>query len=179
MIGRVKTSDRGVSRGLPARIGGFDLSPTSAPPRDRHHDGCHPDVVRDSRVCRLLHPGMGGHPGSQNRGQRQLYRGHLESATHPERSDAQRLQRDEGFKIATIDNDPLGKTILGVGEIRHGPSGLEGAILAAQRLPGATLVQDSRMDASVDIVMGQAFSALTVPARVASSTKAKPATPHC
>jgi hypothetical protein len=87
--------------------------------------------------------------------------------------------QQEGFKIATIDNDPLGKTILGVGEIRHGPSGLEGAILAAQRLPGATLVQDSRMDASVDIVMGQAFSALTVPARVASSTKAKPATPHC
>ena len=87
--------------------------------------------------------------------------------------------QQEGFKIATIDNDPLGKTILGVGEIRHGPSGLEGAILAAQWLPGATMVQDSRMDASVDIALGQAFRALTVPAKVAASTKAKPATPRC
>src|SRR5664280_2578131 len=74
-----------------------------------------------------------------------------------------------GFKVATIDNDPLGKTILGVGEIRHGPSGLGGAILAAQWLPGATMVQDSRMDASVDIALGQAFRALTVPAKVAAS----------
>jgi len=87
--------------------------------------------------------------------------------------------QNQGFKIATIDNDPMGKTILGVGEIRHGPSGLEGAILAAQRLPGATMVQDSRMDASVDLVVGQAFRALTVPAKVALSTKAKPTTPHC
>jgi hypothetical protein len=84
----------------------------------------------------------------------------------------------QGFKIATIDNDPLGKTILGVGEIRHGPSGLEGAILAAQRLPGATIVQDSRMDASVDLVLGKTFRALTAPANVAPSTKAKPIS-HC
>jgi hypothetical protein len=87
--------------------------------------------------------------------------------------------QNQGFKIATIDNDPMGKTILGVGEIRHGPSGLEGAILAAQRLPGATMVQDSRMDASVDLVVGQGYLGLTVPAKVALSTKAKPTTPHC
>jgi hypothetical protein len=83
-----------------------------------------------------------------------------------------------GFKVATIDNDPLGKTILGVGEIRHGPSGLEGAMLAARRLPGATVVQDDRMDASIDVVLGRSYSSLTVQPKVVVSTKAKP-TPHC
>jgi hypothetical protein len=83
-----------------------------------------------------------------------------------------------GFKVATIDNDPLGKTILGVGEIRHGPSGLEGAMLAAKRLPGATVVQDDRMDASIDVVLGRSYSSLRVQPEVVVSTKAKP-TPHC
>ena len=83
-----------------------------------------------------------------------------------------------GFKVATIDNDPLGKSILGVGEIRYGPSGLEGANLAALRLPGATLVQDGRMDASVDVVLGKLFKAVKVPPKIAIVTKAKP-TPHC
>jgi hypothetical protein len=87
------------------------------------------------------------------------------------------LQR-MGFKVATIDNDPLGKSIPGVGEIRHGPSGLEGAMLAAKRLPGANVVQDDRMDASVDIVLGRSYSSLIVHPKVAVSPKAKP-TPNC
>ncbi len=90
---------------------------------------------------------------------------------------ASSLQR-QGFKVATIDNDPLGKTILGVGEIRHGPSGLEGALLAAKRLPGAKVVLDDRMDASVDMVVGKTYRSLKVPPKVAVSKKAK-ATPHC
>lgn len=90
---------------------------------------------------------------------------------------ASSLQK-QGFKIATIDNDPLGKTIVGVGEIRHGPSGLEGATLAAKRLPGARLVQDDRMDASVDVVVGKKFRAFTVPPKTAVSKAAQP-TPRC
>ena len=88
------------------------------------------------------------------------------------------LLQKQGFKVATVDNDPLGKSIPGVGEIRHGPSGLEGAALAAKRLPGARVVQDYRMDASVDLVVGASFKALTVPPRVAVSKVAQP-TPPC
>jgi hypothetical protein len=91
---------------------------------------------------------------------------------------AARVLQKQGFKVATIDNDPLGKSILGVGEIRYGPSGLEGANLAALRLPGATLVQDGRMDASVDVVLGKLFKAVKVPPKIAIVTKAQP-TPHC
>lgn len=89
-----------------------------------------------------------------------------------------RLLGYQGFKIATIDNDPLSRTILGLGEIRHGPSGTAGAILAAARLPGAKLVLDDRMDASVDFVVGDGFRNLTTPPKatvfVAEKLKA-----HC
>lgn len=93
------------------------------------------------------------------------------------KSAAGALER-QGFKIARIDNDPLGKTIMGVGEIRHGPSGLEGANLATLRLSGATLVQDSRMDTSVDLVVGNAFTEVKVPPKIAATPKTKP-TPRC
>ena len=87
------------------------------------------------------------------------------------------LQKQD-FTIATVDNDPLGRTIPGVGEIRHGDSGLEGSALAAQRLPGAVLVLDSRMDASVDVVLGNKYKVLTVPPKAAHPKKAK-AAPRC
>jgi hypothetical protein len=86
--------------------------------------------------------------------------------------------QEQGFKIATVDNDPLGKTILGIGEIRYGPSGLEGATLAARRLPGASMVPDGRMDASVDVVIGNTFKSVTVPPTIVFPAATKsPA--HC
>ena len=80
---------------------------------------------------------------------------------------AARSLRNQGFKIATVDNDPLAKTIPGVGEIRHGLSGTARAVLAAARLPGARLVLDERMDASVDLALGTSFRTLIVPTRSA------------
>jgi hypothetical protein len=79
--------------------------------------------------------------------------------------------REQGFNVATIDNDPLGKTLLGVGEIRYGQSGLESALLASKTLPGSKLVLDDRMDASVDMVVGKRFHAVKVPPKVAPSKK--------
>jgi len=84
----------------------------------------------------------------------------------------------QGFKVASIDNDPLGKTILTVGEIRTGQNGAAGTILVAQRLSGARVVQDDRTDASVDIVLGKVFRALTVPPRAAVPKPAR-AVPGC
>jgi hypothetical protein len=92
-------------------------------------------------------------------------------------SAASELQK-QGFDVATIDNDPLGKTLLGVGEIRYGQSGLEGALLASKRLPGSKIVLDDRMDASVDMVVGKQFRSVKVPPKVAPSKKAVSA-PGC
>jgi hypothetical protein len=86
--------------------------------------------------------------------------------------------QEQGFNVATIDNDPLGKTLMSVGEIRYGQSGLEGALLASKRLPGARLVLDDRMDSSVDMIVGKQFREVKVPPKVAPSKKAASA-PRC
>jgi LytR cell envelope-related transcriptional attenuator len=90
--------------------------------------------------------------------------------------------RIQGFNIGEIANDPLGKRIVGVGEVRHGPLGTAGAILAAKRLPGAKVMLDKRTDDSVDLVLGNRFSALRAPAEVSQTHPANPstsATPPC
>jgi hypothetical protein len=84
----------------------------------------------------------------------------------------------QGFQVATVDNDPLSKPILGVGQIRYGPSGLPEAQLVAKWMPGATMVQDGRIDASVDFVVGQKFKSVTVPPTMVFS-KVVGSRPHC
>lgn len=89
-----------------------------------------------------------------------------------------KLLRRQGFKVATVSNDPLGMTIQGVGEIRSGPTGAAGASLAATRLSGARIVPDDRTDATVDLVLGYKFTALRTPPKGARSKPAKTA-PAC
>ena len=68
--------------------------------------------------------------------------------------------RTQGFRVAKVANDPLGKRIAGVGEVRHGKTGAPGATLAVTRLPGAKVVPDKRTDNTVDLVLGETFTAL-------------------
>jgi hypothetical protein len=82
--------------------------------------------------------------------------------------------RAQGFKIGKVTNDPLGKGIDGVGEVRHGPSGAAAAALAGTRLRGAKVVPDARSDNTVDLVLGNAFKALSAPPKVAPSKATKP-----
>jgi hypothetical protein len=78
-----------------------------------------------------------------------------------------RLLEGQGFRVATIDNDPMGKSLDSVGEIRHGQSGTAGAMLLKKRLPKARVVNDGRPDASVDVVLGKGYKRLQVPPKVA------------
>lgn len=82
--------------------------------------------------------------------------------------------RTQGFKIAKVTNDPLGKPIDGVGEVRRGRTGAAGATLAATRLSGAKVVPDKRTDDTVDLVLGNKFKALSAPPKVAPSKATKP-----
>jgi len=86
--------------------------------------------------------------------------------------------RSQGFKVGKVANDPLSKSIGGVGEVRRGPTGAAGATLAAARLSGAKVVGDKRTDASVDLVLGNKFTALSVPPKVAPPKGSAP-TPSC
>jgi hypothetical protein len=91
-----------------------------------------------------------------------------------------RALEKKGFRVATVDNDPLGKTILTVGEIRAGPSGAAAAALVSKRLVGARVVQDDRPDASVDLVLGKKYRALSTPPKVTvKATKGVTPTPKC
>jgi hypothetical protein len=78
-----------------------------------------------------------------------------------------RLLEAQGFQIATIDNDPMGKSLDNAGEIRHGQSGTAGAMLVKMRVPNARVVKDDRMDASVDLVVGKGYRQLVIPRKVA------------
>ena len=82
--------------------------------------------------------------------------------------------RTQGFKVADVANDPLGRTLSGVGEIRSGSAGAAGATLVAARLAGAKVVVDSRTDATVDLVLGKTFKVLTAPPKVAPTKPGKP-----
>jgi len=82
--------------------------------------------------------------------------------------------RTQGFKVVDVANDPFGRPISGVGEIRHGADGAAGATLVAARLRGAKVVLDNRTDATVDLVLGMTFKVLTVPPKVAPTKPGKP-----
>ena len=80
--------------------------------------------------------------------------------------DAAKLLGVRGFKIAKVENDPLGIVIEGEGEIRYGPKGEAGAKLMAYHFPTATLVNDGRKGKRVDVVLGQQFADLANDAEV-------------
>jgi len=80
--------------------------------------------------------------------------------------DAAKLLGVRGFKIAKVENDPLGVVIEGEGEIRYGPKGEAGAKLMAYHFPTATLVNDGRKGKRVDVALGQQFTDLANDAEV-------------
>ena len=92
--------------------------------------------------------------------------------------------RTHGFKVSAVANDPLGKQIAGVGEVRRGRTGAAGAALVATRLPGVKVVPDQRSDGTVDVVLGNKFTSLRAPSTAvpgaprkvipANATKPKP-----
>ena len=71
-----------------------------------------------------------------------------------------------GFKIAKVENDPLGVGVKGAGEIRFGTKGELNAQLMAYHFPDATLIKDDRGGKRIDVVLGQQFSDLADDAEV-------------
>jgi hypothetical protein len=74
-----------------------------------------------------------------------------------------------GFIVDEVANDTSGRTVTGVGELRHGPRGTEAAGYLRAVLPGAGDYLDTRATAQVDIVIGPEFTALATPEEVAAA----------
>lgn len=66
-----------------------------------------------------------------------------------------------GFQVGTVANDPLKKEIPGPAEVRYGPKGKANAQLVLAAVgKGAASVEDTRKDATVDLVLGDTFRKL-------------------
>lgn len=67
---------------------------------------------------------------------------------------------DRGFVVGKVTNDPVGKDIAGVAQIRFGPKAATRAELLLLHVPGAELVELQRKGLKVDLAMGAAFDGL-------------------
>lgn len=74
-----------------------------------------------------------------------------------------------GFKIKGVANVPDGRRLDNFAEIRHGAKGLKQAELVHFYLPDAILVEDTRSDKVVDVVLGKEFSIIASDAEVAAA----------
>lgn len=87
--------------------------------------------------------------------------------------------RERGFKVATVTNDPLQRSVAGTAEVRYGKSGAAKAKVVLALVKGAKPVRDARTDASVDLVLGDKFTALTAPAKQVAAPAAGATVPAC
>lgn len=77
--------------------------------------------------------------------------------------------QSRGYVVVEVANDRSGRTVQGVGEVRHGPAGGDVARFVALSLPGATQYQDTRADQTVDLVIGPDFTELATADVVAAA----------
>lgn len=62
-----------------------------------------------------------------------------------------------GFRIGKVDNDPLGRSVTGTAEVRHGPQGADAARTVTAQVDDAVAVPDQRGGLRVDLVLGAGF----------------------
>lgn len=71
--------------------------------------------------------------------------------------------RARGMQVNYIANDPSGRSVEGVGEVRFGDVGRNQALYLAANFPGLVAVLDERPGPIVDVALGPGYAAL-VPA---------------
>lgn len=67
-----------------------------------------------------------------------------------------REMREIGFVTLDVANDPLGRSITGVAEIRAAEQD-EYVTFIMSQFPGSVFLADERQDEAIDVVLGQAF----------------------
>lgn len=68
--------------------------------------------------------------------------------------------RQRGFVVGKVENDPAGRTVTGIAEVRASASGAAPARTVGAQVASYVVVPDQRKDASVDLVLGAAFRSL-------------------
>jgi hypothetical protein len=84
--------------------------------------------------------------------------------------------RTRGFHVAHVGNDPT-RVVLGTAEVRYGEDGEPAARLLARQVQDAKMVLLPRTGATVDLVLGNAYTALVPAAQAAAPPPPKGPTP--
>ncbi|MFJ1705476.1 LytR C-terminal domain-containing protein [Kitasatospora sp. NPDC088346] len=79
-----------------------------------------------------------------------------------------------GFTVGAVGNAPtaLDKKVPGTVQVISGPAGIGGATLVGSQVAGATTTADTRADATVDLVIGDAYTAMLDPTQAAAALAA-------
>ncbi|WP_371498115.1 LytR C-terminal domain-containing protein [Kitasatospora sp. NBC_00374] len=79
-----------------------------------------------------------------------------------------------GFTVGKVGNAPtaLDKKVPGTVQVISGPAGLGGATLVGSQVAGSTTTADTRADATVDLVIGDAYTAMLDPTQAAAALAA-------
>ncbi|MGH8892550.1 MAG: LytR C-terminal domain-containing protein [Actinomycetes bacterium] len=79
-----------------------------------------------------------------------------------------------GFVVRKIDNDPARRTVTGAAEVRHSAEGTAAARTVGAQVGEVVAVPDQRKGASVDLVLGAAFTKLLTPEQAAAAVQPSP-----
>ena len=81
------------------------------------------------------------------------------------------LLKQRGFTIGTIGNAPaqLQNKVTGSAQVTGGSAGVKSMTVLRSEVAGAVPVTDKRKDASVDLILGNSFTALATPAQAAQA----------
>ncbi|MFJ1795114.1 LytR C-terminal domain-containing protein [Kitasatospora griseola] len=79
--------------------------------------------------------------------------------------------KKRGFQVGQVGNAPsaLDRKVPGTAQVLSGPGGLGAATLLVSQVASATSTEDARTDATVDLVIGDAFTALADPNQAAAA----------
>lgn len=75
------------------------------------------------------------------------------------------------FKVVATSNDPLGREVKGVGEIRYGPDGAQQAAFVGFQVPGVKMLVDTRSGPVVDLAIGPEYKQLATPRAAAQAAQ--------
>jgi hypothetical protein len=82
--------------------------------------------------------------------------------------------KSRGFAIGQVANDPLNQPVPGPAVVRHGFPGTSAATVIGAHVTGSQTFDDSRADATVDLVLGDGFQGLAAPEAVTAALAPPP-----
>jgi hypothetical protein len=86
---------------------------------------------------------------------------------------AEALQ-NRGFVVSEIGNDDTNREVTGTGEVRFGKLGVDAARFLSLQQPDVELVQDTRANTTVDLVLGPEFGQLATQESIAKALDSQP-----